>query len=104
MQESEWVNEVFSNLRNLVVCALLIAAGMFQSEHPSTLAVAMGLDLVVGWGMVTIGLLLTILNLLSGLSQLSKRPFPKTSMILLCLVYVALSLRLIAVLVAFRSN
>lgn len=103
MQDLEWVKEVFNNLRNLVVCALLIAAGLFEREHPSGAAAWIGFNLGVGWGMVAIGAALALLNLVSGLAQLSRLSFPRMSMALLCVVYVAISLRLITVLTGFRS-
>ena len=103
MSGEEWVKEVFENLRNLAICALIIAAGLFEMGHPSGVAQWIELSFL-GWGMVAIGVGLTLLNLIMGLSQLSKLAFPRSSMALLCLIYIIASLRLVVVMTAFRSN
>ena len=104
MHNKDWVKEVFENLRNLVVCALIIAAGLFEMDHPSGLAQWIDVNVVLGWGMVAIGVGFTLLNLIVGLSHLSKLAFPRSSMLLLCLIYVIASLRLVTVMTAFRSD
>lgn len=104
MHDKEWIKELFENLRNLVVCALLIAAGLFEMEHPSGVAKWLELNVALGWGMVVIGVGLTLLNLVVGLSRLSKLAFPRSSMVLLCFIYVVVSVRLVMVLTAFRSG
>ena len=91
MHDKEWAKEIFENLRNLVICALIIAAGLFERGHPSGLIHWLEFNFALGWGMVAIGV---------GLSKLA---FPKSSMVLLCLIYIIASLRLVVVMTAFRS-
>jgi hypothetical protein len=104
MHDKEGVREIFENLRNLVVCAVIIAAGLFEMDHPSGLVRWIDWNIALGWGMVAIGVDFTLLNLVMGLSHLSKLAFPKSSMLLLCLIYVIASLRLVTVMTAFRSS
>lgn len=94
MDGKRWIKEVFDNLRNLALCALIIASGLFEMDHPSGAVQKTDLSFALGWGMVAIGVCLTVLNLSAGLSQLSKLTFPKSSMMLLCIIYVVASLRL----------
>jgi hypothetical protein len=54
--------------------------------------------------MVAIGIGLTGLNLIVGLSQLSRLAFPKRSMVLLCVIYTVVSLRFVTVMTSFRSG
>lgn len=104
MHGKAWVKEVFENLRNLAICALIIAAGLFETGHPSGIAQWIELSFALGGGMIAIGVGLTLLNLIVGLSQLSKLAFPRSSMVLLCLIYIIVSLRLVVVMTAFRSS
>lgn len=104
MQDKTWIKEVFENLRNLAICALIIAAGLFEMNHPSGVARLTSLSFALGWGMVAIGIGLTLLNLFVGLSQLSKLAFPRSSMLFLGLIYVIASLRFVVVMASFRSG
>ena len=104
MQDKTWTKEVFENLRNLTICALIIAAGLFEMDQPSGVAQMAKLRFASGWGMIAIGIGLTGLNLVVGLSQLSRLAFPKRSMVLLCFIYIVVSLRFVAVMTSFRSG
>jgi len=103
MRGEEWGKGVFENLRNLAICALIIAAGLFEMDHPSGIA-QWTESRFLGWGMVAIGVGLTLLNLIMGLSKLSKLAFPRSSMALLCLIYIIASLRLVVVITTYRST
>ena len=100
----EAVEAVFENIRNLVMCALLIAAGLYEHDNASGFIGLLGVNHFLGWGLVAIGVVLTLANLAVGLSQLSKLAFPKLSMTLLFCVYVVTSVRLVVVLTAFRTG
>ena len=103
-QNKELIKSIFENLKNLVLCALLIAAGLF--EHTNSTGLLMDwvvMDRFLGAGLIVLGFALAVLNLREGISQLAKLPFRRISTALLSCIYVLGSARLIMVITAFRS-
>ncbi|MBS0342903.1 MAG: hypothetical protein JSS56_20510 [Proteobacteria bacterium] len=94
---------VFDHIRNLLMCALLIAAGVFEGQHRIGLYSDLNTSAFVGWGLIAIGVVLAVVNLLVGLSQLSKLAYHRFWMALVLFAYVMTSLRAVVVLTAFRS-
>lgn len=102
-QNKELIKSIFENLKNLVLCALLIAAGLFEHENSTGFMGWIAMDRILGAGLIVFGFALALLNLREGISQLAKLPFRRISMTLLSCVYVLASARLIIVMTAFRS-
>lgn len=94
---------VFDHIRNLLMCALLIAAGNFEGQQRIGLISDLNGSPFVGWGLIAIGVALGLVNLLTGLSQLSRLAYHRLWMTLLLGAYVATSIRAMVVLTAFRA-
>jgi hypothetical protein len=97
------IKEVFDHVRNLLVCALLIAAGLFETRHSTALLEPVFAGPLTGWGLVAVGSGLAIVNLLAGMSQLSKLPHSRVWITLMLCGYVLMSIRAMVVLTAFRA-
>lgn len=91
---------VFDHIRNVLMCALLIAAGVFEGRERIGLIADFNF---VGWGLIFIGVVLALINLRVGLSQLSKLAYHRLWMALVLAAYVTASVRAVVVLTAFRS-
>lgn len=94
---------VFDHIRNLLMCALLIAAGFFEGQQRIGWLSDLNTSPFVGWGLIAIGVALAVVNLLAGLSQLSRLAYHRLWMALLLGAYVVTSIRAIVVLTAFRA-
>ena len=94
---------VFDHIRNLLMCALLIAAGVFEGQQRIGLISDFNTSPFVGWGLIFIGVVLALINLRVGLSQLSKLAYHRLWMALVLAAYVVASVRAVVVLTAFRS-
>jgi hypothetical protein len=67
------VEEIFSHLRNLLIAALIIAAGSYAIRQPSDVKIFGVLDLeIAGIGVGGVGFILVVLNLIEGFIKLSK--------------------------------
>lgn len=93
---------IFENLKNLVLCSLLIAAGVYEHAQPAGLTEWIAFDRWLGVGLIAAGLALAGLNLREGLFELAKLPFRRISITSLSCVYILASARLIMVMTAFR--
>ncbi|MDM0022460.1 hypothetical protein [Variovorax saccharolyticus] len=104
LYDKDMVRSVFDNIRNLIVCALIIAAGLYEHGNSSGLVGWLAVTNVAGWLLVAIGVVLTIANLVVGLAQLATLAWPKLSMTMLLCLYVLASVRLVVVMAAFRAG
>ena len=97
--------EVFSHARNVLTCAMLMAAGMFAVRHHERVHLpGMWTVHAAGYIVVAVGVLLLLLNLWDGLRRLSKRRHSLVLRAIAIYVYIALSLRLTQVLLYFRTQ
>lgn len=101
--DADSTKAVFDHVRNVLMCALLIAAGVFESQQRVGLISDVTAGEFVGWGLVSIGIVLALFNLLAGLSQLSKLPYHRLWMALVLVAYVLASVRGVVVLTVFRA-
>ena len=102
-QSKKLLKSIFENLKNLMLCVLLIAGGIFEHSNSTALTGWVAIDRSLGSGLIVAGFFLAALNLREGLSQLARLPFRRTSTTLLSCVYALGSARLIMVMTAFRS-
>ncbi|MGY4815058.1 hypothetical protein ACVNP3_03835 [Pseudomonas chlororaphis subsp. piscium] len=95
---------VFDNFKNLLVCALLFAAGTdaLHSEHH----VFMGLfgSSLTGWGLIAVSALLMLLNVSDGLRRLAKLPYHRVLQVALFLLYLILAVRVVEIVWSFRAE
>jgi hypothetical protein len=105
------LNEVFNHVRNFLYAAMFLAAGSYTARHQEN-EILFGLVLAredygfesVGIAIVTIGIVLLLLNLYSGIYKLSKRKHPFVWSIFLTLIYVIASIRIVEVMWNFRDR
>ncbi|MGH8435281.1 MAG: hypothetical protein ACRERX_12550 [Pseudomonas sp.] len=101
--EQGLAKDVFDNLRNFLMCALLFAAGtealhdsrqVFLGPFPSSLA---------GWGLIGLAAVLTLLNIWDGLHKLARLKRRLLLQAAVCVVYVLLALRVVEIVWNFRT-
>ena len=102
--DNEGLATVFQHARNVLTGAAVVGAGMYAVNHMETPRRLAGLWNMqyAGYAVAIMGALLLALNLLDGLRRLAQRPHHVMLRVLAILVYVALSLRLIQVIIYFR--
>lgn len=66
MNYKDGIKALFENLRNLTVCALLIAAGLYENKNSSGIFGWLQIDVALGWGLVAIGVLLSLARQSTG--------------------------------------
>ena len=99
------LSEVFAHARNVLTCAMLMAAGMFAVRHHERVQLpGMWTVHAAGYIVVAVGVLLLLLNLWDGLRRLSRRRHSLVLRAIAIYVYIALSLRLTQVLLYFRTQ
>ena len=102
--EHDLSTQVFDNLKNLLVCALLFAAGS------STLGVRHELFLGVlvydaaGWGLIVMSGLLMILNVSDGIRRLARLRCHVLLQLLVGVAYLVIAERVVEVVWAFRAD
>lgn len=94
---------IFDNFKNLVLCALLFAAGTdaLRGEHALFMSVAA--FSVAGWGLIALSAALMLLNMCDGIRRLSKLRYHLALQILIVLVYVIICERVVEMVWNFRS-
>ncbi|MES2818082.1 MAG: hypothetical protein V4812_03755 [Pseudomonadota bacterium] len=101
--EEDLTRKVFDNVKNLLVCALLFAAGTnaVQGDHE----VLLGLFVVklTGWGLIAVSAVLLFLNVSDGLHNLAKLRYHRFFQIILFLVYLIFSIRAVEIMWSFRA-
>lgn len=98
------VKTIFDHLRNLFYCALIIAAGSYAHANPPEWALLISASAIFGYGIIAIGVLLMLLNLVDGIYKLSKLEHPVILSILITLFYLALAVRLVEIMIVFRMR
>ena len=98
------VNAIFIHVRNIVYCALILAAGSYVHSHPADWFIGTTIVEFLGYPIIGIGILLMLLNLADGIYRISKLKHHIVLEILLVLVYITLSLRLMVIMWEFRMQ
>ncbi|MCY1263189.1 hypothetical protein D9M68_177610 [compost metagenome] len=97
------LNQVFDNIRNLVLCALLFAAGTQTLKTHEELFFGLFVSTVAGWGLIVVAALLTLANICVGLFKLSKLRHHVMLQAGLCLIYVVFAVRVVEILWHYRN-
>ncbi|NBA97528.1 hypothetical protein [Pseudomonas sp. R5(2019)] len=96
--------KVFDNVKNLLVCALLFAAGTsaLRGEFP----VFLGLlgAWVTGWALIVISAVLLLLNISDGLHRVAKLRYHRVLQVFLSVFYLVLALRVVEIVWNFRAE
>jgi hypothetical protein len=102
--DQDLTTQVFDNVKNLLVCALLFAAGTnaLQGDHE----VFMGLlvSRLAGWGLIGFSGLLLLLNISDGLHRLAKLRYHTGLQVVLFLLYLFLAIRVVEIVWSFRAE
>ena len=97
--------EIFSHVEKMIIGTLIVAAGAHvSSNEPSIVLFGYLRHGLVGRGVELFGLILLLLNFLDGLYKLAKLDWHVAYQIVMSLCYIALSVRLIQLILAFRGE
>ncbi|MCY1278281.1 hypothetical protein D9M68_333590 [compost metagenome] len=102
--DSDINTKVFDNLKNLLVCTLLFAAGSNVLHGDQPLFIGLEGSNLAGWGLIAVSALLTLLNVSDGIRKLSRLPYHTALQILLCLLYLVLAERVVEIVWSFRAE
>lgn len=97
-------SQVFDNVKNLLVCALLFAAGTNTLAAKPELFLGVMASSVAGWGLIAVSALLMALNVSDGIHRLAKLRYHLVLQLLLILVYVLVAARVVEIVWGFRSH
>jgi hypothetical protein len=96
---------LFSHVEKMIVGTLIVSAGAHvSSTEPGIALFGLLHHSLVGRGVELFGIALLILNFLDGLYRLTKQNWHIVAQIVMTICYVALSVRLIQLILAFRGD
>ena len=104
MIEKGTVNFIFQHIRNIMYCALIIAAGSYVHANPASFLLKTSLVNFSGWFIIGLGILLMVLNLADGIYRLSKYKNHILLDIVLTLIYILITIRLVVIVAEFRAH
>ncbi|CAK16051.1 hypothetical protein JYG34_15740 [Pseudomonas entomophila] len=101
--EADLSTKVFDNFKNLLVCALLFAAGTEAIHGDHQILLGLWVSSTSGWGLILVSALLLLLNVSDTLHRLAKLPYHTLLQVLLCLLYLILASRVVEIVWSFRA-
>jgi hypothetical protein len=101
--DTDFTTQVFDNIKNLLVCALLFAAGTNALHSDQYLFMGFLTSSLAGWGLILVSALLMLLSVSDGLRRLSRLPYHTAFQIILFLVYLVLAVRVVEIVWNFRA-
>ncbi|CAN7541400.1 MULTISPECIES: hypothetical protein [Pseudomonas] len=101
--DTDFTTQVFDNIKNLLVCALLFAAGTNALHSDQYLFMGFLTSSLAGWGLILLSAVLMLLNVSDGLRRLSRLPYHTAFQIILFLVYLVLAVRVVEIVWNFRA-
>ena len=97
--------EIFSHVEKLIIGTLIVSAGAHvSSTEPAIELFGYLRHGLVGRGVMLFGVILLFLNILDGLYKLARLNWHVVYQIVMTILYVALSVRLIQLILAFRGG
>jgi len=97
--------ELFSHVEKLIVGTLIISAGAHvSSTEPAIVLFGYLRHGLIGRGVMLFGVILLLLNFVDGLYKLAKLNWHIAYQTAMAVLYVALSIRLIQLILAFRGG
>ncbi|KPX19029.1 hypothetical protein ALQ28_03774 [Pseudomonas syringae pv. delphinii] len=94
---------VFDNFKNLVLCALLFAAGTDAVLGNHHLFLSVFASDVVGYGLIALSAALMFLNICDGVRRLAKLRHHVVLQVVIVLLYLVVSERVVEMVWNFRS-
>jgi len=101
--DTDFTTQVFDNIKNLLVCALLLAAGTNALHGGHLLYMGLVASNVAGWLLISVSAVLMLLNVSDGMRRLAKLRYHTALQILLFLVYLVLAVRVVEIVWEFRA-
>lgn len=102
--ENDLSTQIFDNVKNLVVCALLFAAGTDALRGTHDLFMGILASNMAGWGLIALSTILLVLNVSDGIRRLANLRYHLLLQISLILIYVIISMRVVEIVWGFRSS
>ncbi len=97
--------EIFGHVEKLIVGTLIVSAGAHvSSTEPAIVLFGYLRHSLVGRGVELFGVVLLVLNFLDGFYKLAKLDWHAAYQIVMSICYIALSVRLIQLILAFRGE
>ena len=97
--------EIFSHVEKMIIGTLIVSAGAHvSSNEPAIVLFGYLRHGLVGRGVELFGVILLLLNFLDGLYKLAKVNWHAAYQIAMTICYVALSVRLVQLILAFRGE
>jgi len=97
--------EIFGHVEKMIVGTLIVSAGAHvSSAEPAIVLFGYLRHGLVGRGVELFGVILLVLNFLDGFYKLAKLDWHAAYQIVMSICYIALSVRLIQLILAFRGE
>jgi hypothetical protein len=97
--------ELFGHVEKMIIGTLIVSAGAHvSSNEPAIVLFGYLRHGLVGRGVELFGVILLVLNFLDGLYKLAKLDWHVAYQVVMSLCYIALSVRLIQLILAFRGE
>ena len=97
--------EIFGHVEKMIIGTLIVSAGAHvSSNEPAIVLFGYLRHGLVGRGVELFGVILLVLNCLDGLYKLARLDWHVAYQVVMSLCYVALSVRLIQLILAFRGE
>ena len=97
--------EIFSHLEKMIIGTLIVSAGAHvSSTEPAIVLFGYLRHGLIGRGVMLFGVILLVLNFLDGLYKLAKLNWHIAYQVVMSFFYIALSVRLIQLILAFRGG
>jgi hypothetical protein len=97
--------EIFSYVEKMIIGTLIVSAGAHvSSNEPAIVLFGYLRHGLIGRGVMLFGVILLLLNFLDGLYKLARLNWHIAYQIVMTILYIALSVRLIQLILAFRGG
>ena len=97
--------EMFGHVEKMIIGTLIVSAGAHvSSSEPAIVLFGYLRHGLIGRGVMLFGVILLVLNFLDGLCKLARLDWHAAYQIVMTFCYIALSVRLIQLILAFRAE
>jgi hypothetical protein len=96
--------KVFDNVKNLLVCALLFAAGSNALNGNQQIFLGLWGSQLTGLGLITVSAVLMVMNISDGLHRLAKLRYHILLQVFFCLLYLIIAVRVVEMVWGFRAD
>ena len=97
--------EIFSHVEKMIIGTLIVSAGAHVSSNEPAIALFGYLRHgLIGRGVELFGVILLLLNFLDGLYKLARLDWHTAYQVVMTICYIALSARLVQLILAFRGE